>query len=241
MMFTVVFIGLFTGLYGESLVLTKDNFDQHVLDPTKNVLVEFYAPWCGHCKSLAPVYEKVADTFKTESKCIVAKVDADSEKELGSRFGISGFPTLKFFSKTNKDGEDYSGGRSEEAFINFLNEKCGTNRVVGGGIDERAGRIDAFDESAKKFMTSPDEREALLADATQTAEGESDPDYKKSGQYYAKVMKKIIEKGDGYVATEIARLDRMLEGHMTGDKRDNMFKRKNILDVFNGATKKDEL
>lgn len=228
---------------GESLVLTKDNFDQHVLDPTKNVLVEFYAPWCGHCKSLAPTYEKVAETFKNEPKCIVAKVDADSEKELGSRFGISGFPTIKFFSKTNKDGEEYSSGRSEQAFIDFLNEKCGTNRVSGGGIDEKAGRIDAFDTAAETFMQKPDERENLISQLADTAANESDAGYKKSGEYYVKVMKKIQEKGEEYVTKELARLQRMLEGHMTSDKRDSMFKRKNILNVFAGGSSsgKEEL
>lgn len=220
---------------GESLVLTKDNFDQHVMDPSKNVLIEFYAPWCGHCKSLAPVYEKVAETFKNEPNCIVAKVDADSEKELGSRFGISGFPTLKFFSKTNKDGEEYASGRSEQSFIDYLNEKCGTNRVIGGGIDEKAGRIDAFDTAAETFMKKSDEREALISQLSDTAAHESDADFKKSGEYYVKVMKKIQEKGVEYVTKELARLQRMLEGHMTADKRDSMFKRKNILKVFGDA------
>eukprot|EP00111_Clytia_hemisphaerica_P019306 TCONS_00056988-protein len=206
----LILISIISFVAGESLVLTKDNFDQHVMDPSKNVLVEFYAPWCGHCKNLAPVYEKVAETFKNEPKCIVAKVDADSEKEIGSRFSVSGFPTIKFFSKTNKDGEEYSSGRSEQNFIDFLNEKCGTNRVSGGGIDDKAGRIDAFDTAAETFMKNPDERESLIAQLADTAAGESDPDYKKSGEYYVKVMKKIQEKGNEYVTKELARLQRML-------------------------------
>jgi protein disulfide-isomerase A6 len=227
-------------IHCESLVLTNDNFDKYVMDPNKNVLIEFYAPWCGHCKSLAPIYEKVAETFKNEPNCIVAKVDADGEKALGSRFGISGFPTIKFFSKTNKEGEEYSSGRSEQSFIDYLNEKCGTNRVSGGGIDDKAGRIDAFDTAAETFMKKADERDALIADLTKTTENESDPDYKKSGEYYLKVMKKVQEKGVEYVTKEISRLQRLLEGHMTADKRDSMFKRKNILAVFASAIREEK-
>lgn len=238
----IILTGALGLINGESLVLNNDNFDKYVMDPTKNVLIEFYAPWCGHCKSLAPTYEKVAETFKSESNCIVAKVDADSEKTLGSRFGISGFPTIKFFSKTNKDGEEYSRGRSEQDFINFLNEKCGTNRISGGGIDDKAGRIDAFDTAAETFVKKPDEAESIIADITNTVENESDPEHKKSGKYYLSVMKKIKAKGIEHVANEISRIQRLLDGHMTSDKRDDMFKRRNILNFFQEAiNKKDEL
>jgi len=226
-------------VFGESVVLTKDNFDDIVLSPTKNVLVEFYAPWCGHCKSLAPIYEKVGATFKNEPNCIVAKLDADAEKSLAQRFDVSGYPTIKFFSKDNKDGEEYNSGRSEQDFIDFLNKKCGTNRVSGGGINDQAGRIDAFDALAKKFIEEPETREESIEKISSNAADETDPEYKKSGEYYVKAMKKIIEKGESYVGTEIARLERMLGGNMKVAKRDQMFKRKNILSVF--LKQKDEL
>lgn len=233
---------LISQTYCEKVItLTNDNFDQVVMNPNKNVLVEFYAPWCGHCKHLAPTYEKVGEAFENEPNCVVAKVDADGEKELGSRFGISGFPTIKFFSKTNKDGEEYSSGRSEQDFIDYLNDKCGTKRVSGGGIDDSAGRIDAYDTIAKQFMTSKAERETLLASMTESVEGETEEEYKTSGKYYIKVMNKVLEKGDEYPKKEMERLQRMLEGNMKADKRDNMYKRKNIISQFVAALQKEEL
>ena len=54
---------------------------------------------CGHCKNLAPAYEQVGDAFVGVSDVVIAKVDADSERDLGSRFEVQGFPTLKFFAK----------------------------------------------------------------------------------------------------------------------------------------------
>src|SRR5947209_7408831 len=78
--------------------LLPSNFDDIVLNSGKPALVEFFAPWCGHCKSLAPVYEELASTFESaKDKVTIAKVDADAEKDLGRRFGVQGFPTLKWF------------------------------------------------------------------------------------------------------------------------------------------------
>lgn len=91
-------------------------------------LVEFYAPWCGHCKTLAPTYEKLADLFSgSKDKVKIVKVDADGDgKELGQKFGIKGFPTIKWFPGGADSGpEDYEGGRDLDDLTDFVTKKSG--------------------------------------------------------------------------------------------------------------------
>lgn len=106
--------------------LKPDNFDSLILESGKPALVEFFAPWCGHCKNLAPVYEELATGFESsKDKVIVAKVDADEHKELGQRFGVQGFPTLKWFDGKSKDPIDYSGGRDLDSLSAYITDKTG--------------------------------------------------------------------------------------------------------------------
>jgi protein disulfide-isomerase A6 len=106
--------------------LIPDNFDSVVLKSGKPALVEFFAPWCGHCKNLAPVYEELAASFShAESKVSVAKVDADEHKSLGKRFGVQGFPTLKWFDGKSDKPQDYSGGRDLESLQKWIADKTG--------------------------------------------------------------------------------------------------------------------
>lgn len=107
------------------LDLIPDNFDKIAISG-KPALVEFFAPWCGHCKTLAPIYEQLAQDFSfAKDKVAIAKVDADSEKTLGKRFGIQGFPTIKFFDGKSEKPEDYNGGRDLESLTAFITEKTG--------------------------------------------------------------------------------------------------------------------
>ena len=108
------------------LDLIPTNFDDVVLSSGKPALVEFFAPWCGHCKNLAPVYEELAEKFSFASdKVSIAKVDADEHKALGRRFGVQGFPTLKWFDGKSDVPTDYNGGRDLESLSTFITEKTG--------------------------------------------------------------------------------------------------------------------
>ncbi len=65
-------------------------------------------------------------------------MDGDNKKNkpLSEKYGVTGYPTIKFFSQDNKEPEAYEGGRSEADFVKFLNDKCGTQRAVGGGLSD---------------------------------------------------------------------------------------------------------
>ncbi|KAF2278419.1 protein disulfide isomerase [Westerdykella ornata] len=114
---------------GPVTVVVAKNYDELVINNDKDVLLEFYAPWCGHCKALAPKYEELAALYASEelsSKVTIAKVDATANDVPDE---IQGFPTIKLFPAGKKDSPvDYSGSRTVEDFIQFIKEN-GSHKV----------------------------------------------------------------------------------------------------------------
>jgi len=125
------------------LVLTEANFDEAIeLHPL--MLVEFYAPWCGHCKSLAPEYSAAAKQLAdANSEVKLGKVDATEQSQLAEKFEVRGYPTLKFF-KNGKDTE-YTGGRTADTIVAWLEKKTGP-----------AAKTLADVEAAKAFIAEND-------------------------------------------------------------------------------------
>ena len=76
-------------------------------------------------------------------QCVVANLNADDKKNshIGQNYGVTGFPTFKFFSKNSKEPEDFDGERTEAGIVAYLNEKCGTNRAVGGGLNDQVSSV----------------------------------------------------------------------------------------------------
>ncbi|OMO63954.1 Thioredoxin [Corchorus capsularis] len=215
-----------------AVVLSADNFDEVVLDETKDVLVEFYAPWCGHCKNLAPTYEKVATAFKLEEEVVIANLDADKHKDLAEKYGVSGYPTLKFFPKGNKAGEDYDGGRDLDDFVTFINEKCGTSRDGKGQLTSKAGILESLNALVKEFVAaSNDEKKAVFSKIEEEVE-KLKGSTARYGKIYLKAAKSCIEKGAEYPKKEIERLQRMLDKSISPAKADEFTLKKNILSAF---------
>ncbi|KAI9244158.1 thioredoxin-like protein [Sporodiniella umbellata] len=151
--------------------LNTKNFHQVALNPKQNVLVEFYASWCGHCKNLAPIWETIGAAYAGVENCVVAKIDADKEKAIGTEFDISGYPTIKFFPAGESEPVAYEGGRNEAAFIEFLNKHCNAERAVGGGLLPEAGRIADFDKKVAEFIKSPEAREKIHKEIVGSVKG----------------------------------------------------------------------
>jgi len=109
---------------GPVKILVATNFDEIVKDPTKDVLVEFYAPWCGHCKKLAPIFDELGNWFKSVPSVVVAKIDATAN-DVNPKYGVKGFPTLKFFPGNNKETPvEYTGDRSLADMADFINTQA---------------------------------------------------------------------------------------------------------------------
>ena len=220
-------------------VLTPSNFDKIVMDPSKDVLVEFYAPWCGHCKKLAPIWDVLASVYRSESDLVIAKVDADAHKELGSKYGVTGFPTIKYFPKGNKAGEEFNGGRELKDLIEWVNTHANKQRTAGGRYHSSVGVISALSEVGRKLIAG-DAKHALKEGEKLVAEFTEHPE-----AHYAALYKKFfsaLEKDAAYAGNEVQRLNRMLSGALSPKKADEFSIRLNILNsILSADNDKDEL
>uniref|UniRef100_A0A8C5QL82 protein disulfide-isomerase n=1 Tax=Leptobrachium leishanense TaxID=445787 RepID=A0A8C5QL82_9ANUR len=127
-------------------VLVGKNFEEVAFDEKKNVFIEFYAPWCGHCKQLAPIWDQLGEKYKDSDTIVIAKMDSTGNEIDAVK--IHSFPTLKFFpAGTERKVVDYNGERTLPGFTKFL-ESGGTEGAADGDLEdvEDADEPDLEDE-----------------------------------------------------------------------------------------------
>lgn len=207
------------------VVLTPENFDKVVLDESKHVLVEFYAPWCGHCKRLAPVWDTLSDVFRGESDVVIAKVDADAHKSLGEKYGVTGFPTIKFFPKDKKDGLAFEGGRDLKDLVDYVNENCGTHRTAEGRFKAAVGVISELSAIGREMFAGDLSAFSKLEAA---AANIKDKALANSVKLYTRYLENI-KKSKESLLDEFERVSRMLKGSLSPKKNDEFTIRHNII------------
>ncbi|VDO61419.1 unnamed protein product [Haemonchus placei] len=153
------------------VTLTSANFSEFVSEQAL-CLVEFYAPWCGHCKKLAPDYEKAAKKLRDEGSPIkLVKVNADAEKELASKYGVSGYPTLMVMRHGKRS--EYKGPRDSYGIVSHMKElakpaakKLTDAKSIDRFMEEEDVTIVAFfvSEDSTAFEAYSDAAEMLRED-----------------------------------------------------------------------------
>ncbi|MDD5157759.1 thioredoxin TrxC [Sulfurimonas sp.] len=99
--------------------LTNNSFDEIIVNSEIPVIVDFWAPWCGPCRMMAPNFEKSAKNFPL--KALFAKVNTENEQNLGARFGIRSIPTIIVF-KNSKEVHRVSGALDENSINSLINK-----------------------------------------------------------------------------------------------------------------------
>merc|ERR1712232_1424178 len=199
--------------------LTPDNYDE--LTDGKTVFLKFFAPWCGHCKKMAPDWEKLSKEWDGDKIGLVAEVDCTAEgKPLCDANGVKGFPTLKHGDPTSMG--DYSGGRSYSDLSKFA--KANLKPVCS------PSNLDLCDDEKKKAIEemmalSADEIEKKIADEEKkldAAEADFKAEVEKLQATYQKLMSDKDEKIAEVKAAGLGLLKSVAAAKKKGGSKDEL-------------------
>ncbi|KAJ2347762.1 protein disulfide-isomerase precursor [Coemansia sp. RSA 2618] len=145
---------------GNVFVMVSKQFNEVAFDKSKDVLVEFYAPWCGHCKNLVPIYEKLGAAMKQNKNLVIAKMDAiaNDVPSSESALQIYGFPTIVFIRGEDNAIVEYTGNRSLESLVEFIEENAATKVTYNKDDlkDKEDDEADEEDEDEEEEEDAPE-------------------------------------------------------------------------------------
>ncbi|CAB1342672.1 unnamed protein product [Coregonus sp. 'balchen'] len=138
--------------------LNPSNFNREVLQSNSLWLIEFYAPWCGHCQSLTADWKKTATALKGIVK--VGAVDADQHKSLGGQYGVRGFPTIKIFGANKNKPDDYQVDGALNALRTLVKDRMSgrsggsdySKQSGGGGGDSKKNVVELTDDNFDRLV-----------------------------------------------------------------------------------------
>jgi protein disulfide-isomerase A1 len=146
--------------------LTKDNFHGWT-SSQESYFIEFYAPWCGHCKKLAPIYEEAAKiSEKNKLPFKFAKIDADKASEIGEEWEVMGYPSVYFVHLGEKS--KYKGKRSADSFIKFAKQKLGILLLEINSLEELNSKKVEAEEAQSSFLLIQVSRENYSKEGIKT-------------------------------------------------------------------------
>jgi len=145
------------------VILSPSTFTERVLKGDEIWVVEFYAPWCGHCKNLVPEYKKAATALKGVVR--VGAIDLDEHKGFGGQYGVQGFPTIKIFGANKNKPTDFQGQRTASGIVDAafkaakdaVNAKLGGKQSSGGSGGGKSAVVELTDSNFDKTVLQSDD------------------------------------------------------------------------------------
>jgi len=178
---------------GDVPSLTPDNYDS--VTDGKTVFIKFFAPWCGHCKKMAPDWEKLSGEWEGHAVGLIAEVDCTADgKPLCDANGVRGFPTLKYGDPSSL--EDYQGGRDYAALAKFATENlkpvCSPSNLDLCDDDKKKEIADLMAKSDEDLTAAIEAEEKKLEEAEET--------FKSEVEKLQKTYQELMEKKDADIA-----------------------------------------
>lgn len=166
---------------------------------------------------------------------VIAELDADAHRDIAGQYDVHGYPTLKLFK--GEKVVSYSGDRSIEDMVKFVNEHAGTSRLPDGSVDVSYGRIPEIDELIAGLKQFTNENLNKVKEALEKLPDEVE-NYKK---VYLSVLKKLQTKGEEYLQTEQERIKRFLTSDSVSKLKKGAFRiRMNVLKAFEALKGEEE-